>query len=65
MKPIEGPGKFYSKRCDITSETDVIESFKWIEENLAGVHILVNNAGVSKASTFEGICILTHRDNFS
>ncbi|KAK5644451.1 hypothetical protein RI129_005751 [Pyrocoelia pectoralis] len=40
------PGKVYAIRADITKEEDIIQSFKWIKENLGAVHILVNNAGV-------------------
>ena len=39
------PGKLYAVKCDVTKETDVKEAFKWVNTNLGGVDILINNAG--------------------
>uniref|UniRef100_T1GFR0 Dehydrogenase n=1 Tax=Megaselia scalaris TaxID=36166 RepID=T1GFR0_MEGSC len=35
-------------RCDVTLEADVIRAFRWVEEHLGGVYVLINNAGVVK-----------------
>ncbi|XP_023719736.1 farnesol dehydrogenase isoform X3 [Cryptotermes secundus] len=40
------PGKLHPLKCDITKENDIISSFAWVKENLGGVDILINNAGV-------------------
>lgn len=32
----------------MSKEEDIIKSFKWIDDNLGHVHVLVNNAGVAK-----------------
>ncbi|KAJ3651664.1 hypothetical protein Zmor_017689 [Zophobas morio] len=42
------PGKLHAIKADITKEEDILNAFKWIEENLGHVHILINNAGVAK-----------------
>lgn len=39
-------GKLHPIRCDVTQEAEVIRAFRWVEEHLGGVHILINNAGV-------------------
>ncbi|KAJ8713053.1 hypothetical protein PYW08_008357 [Mythimna loreyi] len=39
-------GKIIARRCDITSPKDVTETFKWVNEEYGGVHVLVNCAGV-------------------
>ncbi|XP_031353911.1 farnesol dehydrogenase-like [Photinus pyralis] len=44
-------GRFYHLTADITKEEDVLKAFKWIEENLGVVHILVNNAGTMRETT--------------
>lgn len=36
---------FYAQKCDIGNEESVKSAFAWVEENLGGVHIIVNNAG--------------------
>ena len=38
--------KVHSLVCDVTDDTAVKKSFKWVEENFGGVDILVNNAGL-------------------
>ena len=54
MSKIGGPGKFYSKKCDITQESEVIDVFNWIKSTLGSLHILVNNAGFVKRGKIEG-----------
>jgi hypothetical protein len=41
------PGKLYPLKCDVSNESDVKETFKWVKSNLGAVDILINNAGVA------------------
>ncbi|KAF4523700.1 hypothetical protein B566_EDAN011564 [Ephemera danica] len=42
----ESKGEIHAQKCDVTKEEDVIQLVRWTRENLGGVHVLVNNAGV-------------------
>ncbi|KAF5303305.1 hypothetical protein FQA39_LY10044 [Lamprigera yunnana] len=44
-------GRFYGFKADVTNETEILEVFKWIDEYVGPVHILVNNAGLIKVGT--------------
>jgi NADP+-dependent farnesol dehydrogenase len=39
-------GKLYPVKCDVSKESDIQATFKWVKANLGGVDILVNNAAV-------------------
>ncbi|XP_026740652.1 farnesol dehydrogenase-like isoform X2 [Trichoplusia ni] len=43
---VTGKGLIKSVKCDLTRSDDVAAAFKWINENVGCVHIIVNNAGV-------------------
>ena len=55
MRSTKGPGKFYAKKCDVSQESEVVEVFNWIKNTFGHLHILVNNAGLFKLGTIEGI----------
>ena len=57
MSSTKGAGKFYAKKCDVSKESEVIEVFNWIKNTFGSLHILVNNAGISKKGTIKGIKI--------
>lgn len=40
--------KYFPIECDVTIEDSIKKAFKWIEENLGGTDLLINNAGVIK-----------------
>ncbi|XP_076286733.1 farnesol dehydrogenase-like [Lasioglossum baleicum] len=42
-----GKHKFFGVVCDLRSEADIVKAFNWVQENLGGADILINNAGVS------------------
>ncbi|XP_012279687.1 farnesol dehydrogenase [Orussus abietinus] len=46
-------GAIYPKKCDVSKEEDVLEIFRWIEKELGGVDLVVNNAGVLYSDTIE------------
>lgn len=48
--PPELKSKIHPIKCDVSNEADVIRAFKWVEENLGGVHVLVNSAGIYRTS---------------
>ncbi|XP_059609426.1 farnesol dehydrogenase-like [Phlebotomus argentipes] len=39
---------FHPVKCDVTREEEIIEVFAWIEQNLGGVDVLINNAGIGR-----------------
>ncbi|KAF2902136.1 hypothetical protein ILUMI_04044 [Ignelater luminosus] len=50
-KTLEGKkGKLYAYQADITKEEDILKAFQWIKDNLGPVHILINNAGIGRAT---------------
>ncbi|KAF2886866.1 hypothetical protein ILUMI_19307 [Ignelater luminosus] len=50
-KHLEGKkGKFYAYSADISKEEDILKAFQWVKDNLGPVHILVNNAGVTRVT---------------
>lgn len=44
-------GKFIPHKLDMTNKEDILETFKWITQNVGPISILVNNAGISVATT--------------
>jgi len=48
-KTLEGKnGKLYPIRADVSKEEDILNTFKWVKDNLGPVHILINNAGLKR-----------------
>lgn len=43
---VTGEGKIIGKKCDLTVESEILDLFKWINDNLGGVDILINNAAL-------------------
>ncbi|XP_017048931.1 farnesol dehydrogenase isoform X1 [Drosophila ficusphila] len=39
---------FIPRRCDVSKEEQVISSFEWIERELEGADVLLNNAGITR-----------------
>lgn len=47
MEPVRGKGQLHAQKCDLTKEDDILALFAWIKDNLGGVDVCINNAGVS------------------
>lgn len=47
-------GRFYPLVCDLTKESDILNAFKWIDENIGGIHFMINNAGIVRISPLIG-----------
>lgn len=39
-------GEFYTRKCDVTYESEILDTFAWITNELGGVDVLVNSAGI-------------------
>ncbi|XP_049771487.1 dehydrogenase/reductase SDR family member 11-like [Schistocerca cancellata] len=46
----DAPGKLYALEGDVRNEEQILSAFKWINDHLGGVDILINNAGVAQDS---------------
>ncbi|KAJ8921539.1 hypothetical protein NQ315_003159 [Exocentrus adspersus] len=44
-------GQIFAIQADIANETDILDAFTWIKNNLGPIHILINNAGVLPPSS--------------
>ena len=42
-----GPGEMLPVKCDLTSESQVLDMFRVIEEKFGKLHVCVNNAGLA------------------
>jgi len=47
-------GRFHPLECDLTNENDILKAFKWIDENIGGIHFMINNAGIIRISPILG-----------
>jgi NAD(P)-dependent dehydrogenase (short-subunit alcohol dehydrogenase family) len=54
---LEGPGKLYPIKCDVSKEEDILNAFAEVKKKLGGVDILVNNAGVLHETLLSGITL--------
>jgi len=41
-------GILHAVKCDVTSEEDIRQAFEWTIDNLGGIDVLVNNAGIAR-----------------
>ncbi|XP_023166806.2 farnesol dehydrogenase [Drosophila hydei] len=50
--PPDQAKRFYYRVCDVAVEQQVIDTFAWIDKELGGADVLVNNAGIVRSDTF-------------
>lgn len=55
--PEDLKSKVHPIKCDVTDEADVVRAFRWVDEHLGGVHVLINNAGITRSAD------VTKKDN--
>jgi NADP+-dependent farnesol dehydrogenase len=48
-------GTLYALKADVSKEEEIVAAFKWVKNNLGGVDVLINNAGISGKSTLYGM----------
>lgn len=58
-------GQFYPLKCDLTDENQILNIFKWIDENIGGIHFMINNAGIIRISPILGKNLITSKGNKS
>lgn len=44
--PTDVAGKLYAVQCDVSDDSSVVETFKWISIEFGAIHVLINNAGI-------------------
>ncbi|XP_017061633.1 farnesol dehydrogenase [Drosophila ficusphila] len=44
--PADQASRFHGRKCDVSKEQEVIDTFAWIDATLGGADVLVNNAGI-------------------
>ena len=47
-------GTLYAVKADVSKEDENVALFKWFKNNLGGVDVLINNAGITGMSTLHG-----------
>lgn len=53
-KVCDEKGKLYPVECDLGEPKEIIATFKWIDDNIGPISILVNNAALLIPSTLTG-----------
>ncbi|XP_017058764.1 farnesol dehydrogenase [Drosophila ficusphila] len=47
---VTGDGKIFARKCDLSDEEQLTETFNWIRRDFDVIHVLVCNAGILKAN---------------
>lgn len=55
---MKGSGNIVSRQCDVGKSEEVAAAFRWIEDTLGCIHVLVNNAGVLYDGQITGMLLL-------
>ncbi|XP_035783905.1 farnesol dehydrogenase-like [Anopheles albimanus] len=62
---VTGTGKIYAKKCDVSSETEILETLGWIRREFGGIDVLINNAGIFRYSFITQSETADFRDTFN
>ncbi|XP_058116011.1 farnesol dehydrogenase [Anopheles ziemanni] len=62
---VTGSGKIYAKKCDVGSESEIMESLQWIRREFGGVDVLINNAGIFRYNFITQSETTDFRDTFN
>ncbi|XP_062140794.1 farnesol dehydrogenase-like [Drosophila sulfurigaster albostrigata] len=52
--PADQAARFHGRKCDVTEEQQVIETFAWVDQTLGGADVLVNSAGIVRHTMITG-----------
>ncbi|XP_055526203.1 farnesol dehydrogenase-like [Wyeomyia smithii] len=62
---ITGSGKIFPRKCDVSQEPELLETFEWIRKTLGGVDVLICNAGVFRCNFVTQSDTADFRDTFN
>ncbi|XP_053698544.1 farnesol dehydrogenase [Sabethes cyaneus] len=62
---ITGSGKVFARKCDVSHESELLETFEWIRKTLGGVDVLICNAGVFRCNFVTQSDTSDFRDTFN
>lgn len=65
----DASGRIHGRKCDVASVEEVLAAFQWVRETFGRLDVLVNNAGILKATFvlghFSFNCFLFRMLNFT
>ncbi|XP_055589573.1 farnesol dehydrogenase-like [Uranotaenia lowii] len=62
---VTGTGQIFCRKCDVSNEEELLQTFSWIREELGGVDVLVCNAGVFRCNFLTQSDSVDFRDTFN
>ena len=48
--PADQQSRFHYRKCDVSVENDIVQTFAWIEKKFGGTDVLINNAGILRST---------------
>lgn len=53
-------GELIPLKGDVSKEDDINKTFKWIKDKFGAIHVLVNNAGITRIGGYLGKLLFLH-----